>query len=157
MLDDIIEAIKKRKLEKQRKLEEQQKQLKEQERNTPTYTLFQLYVGKIGLYKDCEEREFENEWFFYRAKPYAIFIKVGHSKYRHLKSKQELYDIKSYGAIKGDYVAADIKPFQEAFPIYMRKNNLTLSTKVSIATIEEWEDSMNEELAPNEDVVDLFK
>ena len=159
MLNDIIEAIKKRKLEKQRKLEEQQKQLKEQERNEPKYMLDKLYVGEIVLF----ERQAYlggnvNESFYKPVKKYAIFTKIGYEEYLHLKSGQKLQKLGGWDAIVRDYTVRDIKKFQERFPIFMRKNNLSPFTRVSLECIEQLEDEMNSQLAPDQqNIVDLFK
>ena len=74
----------------------------------------------------------------------------------HIKSGQILKEMDCL-SVENDYAIIDIKTFQEAFPIYMRKNNLTLASKVSRVFIEENEDQMNAKLAPDQKVVDLFK
>ena len=159
MLDDIIVAIQKRKLEKQRKLEEKQKQLEEEERNRPKYTLDQLYVGEIVLFeKQVYLGAQVNENFYKPVKKYAILMKIGYEEYLHFKSGQKLQKLGGWDAIVGDYAVRNIKKFQEAFPIFMRKNNYTPSTMASLEIIELMEDKMNEQLAPEQkNVVDLFK
>ena len=63
-----------------------------------------------------------------------------------------------WDAIVGDYAVRNIKKFQEAFPIFMRKNKCNPSTMASLAIIELMEDKMNEQLAPDQqNIVDLFK
>ena len=60
-------------------------------------------------------------------------------------------------SIKGDYTFNNVRTFQEAFPLFMRNNNATASTKVSRVLIEENEEKINKELDPNQEIVDLFK
>jgi len=60
-------------------------------------------------------------------------------------------------AVIGDYAVNNIKPFIEVFPLYLRKNNLAPSTKVSRTFIEESEEKMNHELNPNQEDYEMFK
>lgn len=151
MLKKLLENLKQRKQEKlEIKLEKQ--------RNKPEFTLGELYVGEIVLQKKRQAGGLGITDHYYKiVKAFAIFTETEYNRYVHIKSNQELYALTHHKAIVGDYAVNNVKTFQEAFPLFMRKNNFTTSTKVSRAFIEENEDKMNEQLDPNQEIVDLFK
>ena len=151
MLKKLIEQIKQKKLEnKAIKLEKL--------RNKPEFTLGDLYVGEIVLQKKRRAAGLGITDHYYKiVKAFAIFTETEYNRYVHIKSNQELYNLTSYKAIVGDYAVNNVRKFQEAFPLFMRKNNFTTSTKVSRVFIEENENKMNEQLDPNQEIVDLFK
>lgn len=142
---------------KQTKLENEATKL-EKQRNKPEFKLGELYVGEIVLYKKREYTGFGiSDYYYNEVKNFAFFTKAGYEKYCHIKSGQMLIKMGAYESIVGDYAINKIRRFEEAFPIFMRKNNLTLSSKVSRAFIEENEDKFNKELMPNKEVVELFR
>ena len=159
MFDNLIEKLKQKKLEKERKAEEENRKRQEKERYKTQYTLDELYVGEIVLF-DSQVYE-GHDWYtnnYYPVKKYAILIKIDYEEYLHLKSGQKLQKLGGWNAIVGDYTVRNVKTFQEAFPRFMRRNNFTPSTRASLEIIELMEDTMNEQLAPEQkNVVDLFK
>ena len=151
MLKKLREKLYQKKIEKEAvKLEKQ--------RNKPEFKLVDLYVGQIVIQNKRECAGFGSYTHFYKIiKRFAFFTKVEYTKYAHIKSNQILYDLTSHNAIIGDYAVNNVRPFQEVFPLYMRNNNLSPSTKVSRVFIEENEEKINNELDPNQEVIDLFK
>ena len=126
--------------------------------NTATRNIMSVYINRIVLYKKCENVGFGVVDHHYKEiKKFAIFTEVDYQKYCHIKSNQKLYEMGAYKSIVGDYAVHKIRTFEETFPLFMRKNNFTTSTKVSRVFIEENEDKMNEQLDPNQEIVELFK
>lgn len=139
----------------QKKIEKEAVKLKKQ-RNKPEFKLGDLYVGEIVLYRKSEySGNFIYTHYFHPIKKFAFFTKYAFD-YTHIKSNQVLKEI-GITSIKNDYAVNNVKSFQEAFPLYMRNNNLSASTKVSRTFIEENEAKINNELDPNQEIVDLFK
>ncbi len=139
----------------QKKFEKETVKL-EKKRNKPEFQLKDLYVAEIVLYKKSDyvcSGVYDN--FYLPVKKIAFFTKH-FSDYIHIKSGQILKEMDCL-SVENDYAVINIKTFQEAFPIYMRKNNLTLTSRVSRVFIEENEDQINAKFAPNQKVVDLFK
>lgn len=127
-------------------------------RNKPQFSLGDLYVGEIVLQKKRQAAGFGITDHYYKiVKAFAIFTETDYQKYLHIKSNQLLYDLTSHKAIVGDYAVNKVRTFQEAFPLFMRNNNFTSSTKVSRAFIEESEEKMNNNLDPNQEICELFK
>ena len=142
-----------------KKLVEKHKQKKlEKKLNKPEFKLDDLFVGEIVLYKDRKNIGFGTVDHHYSiAKKFAFLTEFRYCKYCHIKSKQILVEMGAYESIIGDYAVHNIKKFQEAFPLYMRKNNLTPSSKVSLKFIIDHEDEMNNQLDPDQKVIDMFK
>lgn len=139
-----------RKLFEKNKLKKIEKAL-----NKPTYQLKDLYVGEIVYFKNREFTGYGKCDYYYRPiKSFAIFSKIGFKSYIHIKSGQILCDIDSSDALVGDYVVHKIKLFQEVFPIYMRRENMTPTTKVSKTFIDGTEDKINEQ---KEDSIDKIE
>lgn len=150
MLKKLLENLKQRKQEKHEiKLEKQ--------RNKPEFTLGELYVGEIVLYKKSKYIGYGVYNNYFRPVKKVAFFTKHYSNYTHIKSGQILKEMDSCLSVENDYAIIDIKTFQEAFPIYMRKNNLTLKSKVSRAFIEESEDELNLKIDPNQKICELFK
>ena len=63
----------------------------------------------------------------------------------------------SYHSSIGDYAVHNVRKFQDAFPIFIRKNHLTNESKVSLRFIIENEDKLNKELAEHIEVNELFE
>lgn len=126
--------------------------------NKPAFRLCDLYVGEIVFYKKCEKVGTEKYDHHYReVKKFAFLYEIGYGKYRHIVSSQDLCELGGYNSIIGDYAVHKVRKFEEAFPLYMRKNNLKPNSKVSLKFIYENEKSINEELAPNQKLNDLFQ
>lgn len=142
-----------------KKLYEQLKQKKvDKQNNKPRFKLGDLYVGEIVLYTDREDIGFGTRYDHYNiVKKFAIFTETGYKKYCHIKSGQTLYEMGCYKSIVGDYAVHNVRKFEKALCIYMRKNKFTSSTKVSRVFIEENEDKINNELRPDMEIVDIFK
>ena len=129
----------------------------ERKRNKPEYRIGNLYVGEIVLYKNSEYIGYCTYNHTYKPiKKYAILIERSYGKYKHVKSGQILTEMSCYDSTPGDYAVHNIRKFEKASPIYMRKNKLTPLTKVSRAFIEDFENSINESLDPNQKVDELF-
>ncbi len=142
-----------------KKLIEQHKQKQyEKIMNKPEFKLGDLLVGEIVLYKKCEKVGPGKYDHHYReVKKFAFFYETNSHEYCHIISGQKLTKMGDYNSIIGDYAVHNIRHFKEAFPLFMRKHNLKPNSKVSLRFIYENEKSMNEELAPDQKVVDLFK
>ena len=138
-------------------IERFKKQAEERKRNKPEFRIGDLYVGEIVMYKNREyvgDGVFEHSYTI--VKKYAILIETGYHKYCHIKSGELLTKMGAYDSTIGDYAVHRIRKFEKASPIYMRKNKLSPLTKVSRAFIEDFENSINELLAPNQKVDELF-
>ena len=134
-----------------------QKQLKKI-MNTAVYQLEDLYVGEIVFYvkRECVGSDrFDHHYRI--VKKFAFLYEIGYEKYRHVISAQPLIELGGYNSVIGDYAVHNVRKFQEVFPIYMRKNNLTPSSKVSLQFIIDGEKIMNEKYAFNQDVNELFQ
>ena len=144
MFDKLIKSIKQRKEEKEAiKLEKIM--------NKPEFRLCDLYVGEIVFYKKCENVGLGIVDHRYReVKKFAFFYKIDYEKYRHIVSNQELCELGSYNSIIGDYAVLNVRKFEEAFPLFMRKHNLKPNSKVSFNFIRNNEKDMNTELAPDQ-------
>ena len=142
-----------------KKLLEQLKQKKiEKENNRPQFKLGNLYVGEIVLYTDREDIGFGTRYDHYNiVKKFAIFTESGYNKYCHIKSGQILYEMGSYKSVVGDYAVHNVRKFEKALCIYMRKNKFTSSTKVSKIFIEENETKINLELNPDQEINEIFQ
>lgn len=151
MLKKLFEMLKQRKEEKEAiKLEKIM--------NKPEFRLCDLYVGEIVFYKKREDVGLGKVDHHYRkVKKFAFFYEIGYNKYRHIISGQELYELGSYNSIIGDYAVHKIRPFNEVFPLFMRKHDLKSNSKVSLNFIIKNENEINAELAPEQEVIDLFK
>ena len=151
MIKNLTEKLKQKKFERQ--------EAKLEKKNTkPQYSLGDLYVGEIVLHKNYKPAGFGIVDHYYRIeKKFAIFTETGYNEYCHIKSNQKLYDMCSSCSIIGDYAVHNAKKFKEVFPIYMRENNISNSTKVSYQFIVDFEENFNKQLAPEQEVVELFK
>ncbi len=139
-------------------IEERRVKKQEKLRNKPTYKLDDLYVGEIVIYKQVKNVGLGKRNHYYDIiKKVGILSYVGYEQYHHIKSGQDLYELGEYKSIVGDYAVNNLRKFEKACPIYMRKNNFTPSTKVSLAFIEEFEDIINQQIAPDLEVDELFK
>ena len=125
--------------------------------NKEIFKLDELYVGEIVLYKKCEDIGLgEVEHIYREIKKFAFFYECDYKKYRHIISGQELYVLGDYKSIIGDYAVHNLRKFEEVFPRFIRKHNLTLSSKVSLLFLIQGEENMNKELAPNQKSDELF-
>ena len=68
-----------------------------------------------------------------------------------------LYEMGSYKSVVGDYAVHNVRKFEKALCIYMRKNKFTSSTKVSRVFIEENETKINLELNPDQEINEIFQ
>ena len=126
--------------------------------NKPIYKLGDLYIGEIVLYKYREDVDFGIiDHHYEMVKKFGFFKKIGYEKYRHIISGQELFEIDGHQSTVGDFTVNRVRKFEKASPIYMRKNNLSSSDKISKAFIEKYEKEMNKILAPEQVVDELFK
>ena len=151
MLKNLTEKL------KQKKIEIQEIKL-EKKHAKPQFSLGNLYVGEIVLHKNYKPAGFGIVDHYYKIeKKFAVFTEIGYRKYCHIKSNQKLYDMCSSYSIIGDYAVHNAKKFKEVFPIYMRENKLSSSTKVSYQFIVEFEEKFNKQLDPNQEINDLFK
>ena len=95
---------------KQKKAEKQELKLKK-EHAKPQFTLGNLYVGEIVLYKKREDIGFGKvDHYYNEVKKFAVFTKTGYNEYRHIKSGQKLYDMCSSFAVTGDYAVYNVIP-----------------------------------------------
>ena len=130
----------------------------EKSNNKPKYKLKDLYIGEIVLYKYRKDvRLGVIDYHYDMVKKFAILKQVGYQKYLHIKSNQELYVMGSYYCAVNDYAVHRVRKFTDVSRIYMRINNLSLSTKVSLNFIKDYENEMNNLLAPDEVVNEMFK
>ena len=124
----------------------------------PVFTLGDLCVGEIVLFKKSEYIGFLTDRHYYRiAKKLAFLYETEYKKYRHIVSNQDLFEMGSYHSIIGDYAVHNVRKFQDTFPIFMRKHNFTPDTKVSLRFIIENEDKLNKELDENQEKNELFE
>lgn len=142
-----------------KKLIEQHKQKKfEKIMNKPEFKLGDLLVGEIVLYKKCEKigpGKFDHH--YREVKKFAFFYETNNHDYCHIISGQKLHIMGDYDSIIGDYAVHNIRPFKEAFPLFMRKHNLSDDSKVSYNFIITHEKEMNEQLNPNQKINELFR
>lgn len=126
--------------------------------NKPKFKLGDLYVGEIVLYTAREDIGFGTRYDHYNiVKNFAIFTETGYKKYCHIKSGQTLYEMGCYKSIVGDYAVHNVRKFEKALCIYMRKNKFTSSTKVSKIFIEENETKINHGLSPDQEINEIFQ
>ncbi|MBO5954765.1 MAG: hypothetical protein J6Q13_02205 [Clostridia bacterium] len=90
-------------------------------------------------------------------KKFAILTEVGYQKYLHIKSQQEMHVLGSCFSTIGDYTVNNVEKFAEKSKIYIRNNNFTPKTKVSLNFIVDYEDNINKLLDPAQEIVELFK
>ena len=142
-----------------KKLIEKHKQNKDKKfLNKPSFKLGDLYVGEIVLYKNRKSAGLGKvDHYYEEIKKFAFFYEIGYNKYRHIISGQELFELGSHNSIIGDYAVHKIRPFNEVFPLFMRKHDLKSNSKVSLSFIIKNENEINSELAPEQEVIDLFK
>jgi len=142
-----------------KKLIEKHKQTKAiKEYRKPTYKLGDLYIGEIVLYKKCKNVGLGKVDHYYEiVKKFAFLIETGYQKYCHIKSGQTLIEMGGYHSVEGDFAVHRVRKFEKASPIYMRKNNLSSSHKVSKEFIVRYEEEMNKILAPEQIVDELFQ
>lgn len=77
------------------------------------------------------------------------------SEFLHIKSNQ-IIKATLYAEF-GDYAIFNCRTFKAAFPLGLRKQNLTENDKLSIKEIIDLEDELNKRHAPNLEVDDLLK
>lgn len=124
----------------------------------PVFTLSDLRVGEIVLFKKSEYIGFLTDRHYYRiTKKVAFLYETEYKKYRHIVSNQDLFEMGSYHSIIGDYAVHNVRKFQDAFPIFMRNHNFTPDTKVSLRFIIKNEAKLNKELAEHIEVNELFE
>lgn len=136
-----------------KKLFEKLQKNKDNTKNTkPQYKLDNLYFGEIALLKDREwESIFITNYKYMSLKQFALLEKIEGDKYHHMKSCQNLYDITSGYSHLGDYAIVKPKKFTDHFGLYMRANDLTPKSKLTLLQIIELEDLANESIKNNED------
>jgi len=126
--------------------------------NKPIFKIGDLFVSEIVLYKKREHIGPGEYLHHYKEiKKLAFFYLCDYDKYRHIISGQDLRELGSYYSSIGDYAILEPKKFQEAFPIFMRRNKFDESTKVSLQFIINNEESLNKELDPNQKVNEIFQ
>lgn len=128
--------------------------------NRPRFAIKNLYLAEICL---LQNQKHEGGLFGTTTsygsirKKYAICYANSEydSEFLHIKSNQI---IKStlYADI-GDYAIFNSCTFRSAFPLGMRKLNLTENDRLSIKEIIDLEDELNKRYAPNIEVDDLIK